>query len=119
MEGKIDRVQAGNEGSKYNRNIRYSHVIVYTGAAGYMSKCQTDDLLVAMTAARNTAQLVTLILTIVIPDLRISSNTTSEKQPLDMLDPVKINTKHNAEENLPAVDAAKSVLSYTLVNEQR
>lgn len=39
-----------------------------------------DDLLVAMTAARNTAQLVTLILTIVVPDLRISSNTTSEKQ---------------------------------------
>lgn len=55
-------------------------MIVYTGAAGYMSECQMDDLLVAMTAARNTAQLVTLILTIVVPDLRISSNTTSEKQ---------------------------------------
>ena len=80
MEGKVDRVQVGNRGSKYNRDIRYSHVIVYTGAAGYMSECQTDDLLVAMTAARNTAQLVTLILTIVIPDLRISSNTTYEKQ---------------------------------------
>lgn len=37
-------------------------MIVYTGAAGYMSDCQTDDLLVAMTAARGAAQLVTLSL---------------------------------------------------------
>lgn len=55
-----------NQSSKYNRDIRYSHVIVYRGAAGYMSGCQTDDLLVAMTAARNAAQLVTLFLMIVI-----------------------------------------------------
>lgn len=34
-------------------------MIVYTGAAGYMSDCQTGDLLVAMTAARSAAQLVT------------------------------------------------------------
>lgn len=58
-------------------------MIVYTGAAGYMSGCQTDDLLVAMTAARNAAQLVTTIpgdRDTLITNLYVSSYTTSEKQ---------------------------------------
>lgn len=77
-----------------------------------------------------------------INDLNISSYTTSENKFLvsvgpwswrkingdrfralihffSTLDPAKINTKHNAVTIFPLQDAVKSVLSYTLVNEQR
>lgn len=120
-------------------------MIVYTGAAGYMSGCQTNDLLVAMTAARNAAQLVTLIPdegNTLVTSFGILSNTTSKNEflvsvgpwsrqkingdrfrpsmhLLSTLDPAKIYASHNTIEISPLVDTAKAVLCYTLVNEQR
>lgn len=123
-------------------------MIVYTGAAGYMSDCQAGDLLVAMTAARGAAQLVTLFLAVaaaewLIPVYRPIQHPRTgsscrlgrgrgkgRSMAIDLvlrcaslrssLDPAGMNASHGRRRKSRAlVRAAGSVLCYTLVNGQR